>query len=74
MKKLIFALIAASFVATAVFAEDDGEKILEECLTEAYENGYDIEDEGFQEELVDIIETEDEAGIKKICPDTYAKY
>lgn len=75
MKKLalLAALLAATFTTTA-FAEDDGEKILEECLAEAYENGHDIEDEGFQEKLVEIIEQEDEAGIKEICPNTFAKY
>ncbi len=77
MKKLILALLTALLtVAFAVpaFAEEDGEQILEECLTEAYENGIDIEDEDFQNKLVEIIETEDDAGIKKICPNTFAKY
>ncbi len=79
MKHLIPAgMLAAVFAVTtvtAVFAEDvSGEQILEECILEAHNRGYDIEDDDFAEGLAEIIENEDEEAILEVCPKTYNKY
>jgi len=80
MKRL--SLVAALFSALllaggALFAEEQeptAEQILEECIAEAYQKGYDIEQESFQDELTEAIVNENEAKVKEICPKTYAKY
>lgn len=79
MKSLIpaglLAALFAVFVTGAIFAEDvSGEQILEECILEAHNRGYDIEDDAFAEGLAEAIQNEDEKTILEVCPDTYAKY
>jgi hypothetical protein len=79
MKSLISAgLLAAVFAVSAttvVFAEEvSGEQILEECILEAHNRGYDIEDDAFAEGLAEAIENEDEEAILEVCPKTYKKY
>ncbi|MCR9141937.1 MAG: hypothetical protein NXI24_06770 [bacterium] len=71
---LLAALLAVT-AASAVFAEEvSGEQILEECILEAHNRGYDIEDDDFAEGLAEIIEAEDEEAILEVCPNTYKKY
>lgn len=68
------ALLAGTFALSGLYAEPSGEQILEECIMEAYQRGYDIEDDSFAEGLAEIIENEDEDAIVEVCPKTYAKY
>ncbi|MCB1201139.1 MAG: hypothetical protein KDK41_10870 [Leptospiraceae bacterium] len=78
MKKLVsLAMVAAMTLmlgVSTVSAEADGEQILEECLLEAHNRGYDIESDAFVNRLVDAIENDKDSVIKQICPATFAKY
>ncbi len=68
------ALLAGLFALSGLHAEPSGEQILEECIMEAHQRGFDIEDAAFAEGLAEIIENEDEDAIVEVCPKTYAKY
>ena len=77
MKKTLYLTAITAlllFNLNAIRAEDDGEKILEECITEAHKRGYDIESDAFINRLVDAIENEKEKVVKEICPKTFKKY
>ncbi|MCB1171744.1 MAG: hypothetical protein KDK25_15460 [Leptospiraceae bacterium] len=74
MKRILFGAIAALILSTGIYAEPDGEQILEECLIEAHGRGYDIESDAFAERVGTAIANEDSDTMMEVCPQTFQKY
>lgn len=74
MKRILFGAFLALIITSGIYAEPDGEQILEECLIEADGRGYDIESDTFAERVAEAIMNEDEGTMMEICPKTFQKY
>ncbi|MBR30041.1 MAG: hypothetical protein CMN77_01925 [Spirochaetaceae bacterium] len=74
MNRILLGALTALIITSGIYAEADGEKILEECLIEANGRGYDIESDAFAERVANAILEEDEDTMLEICPSTFNKY
>ncbi|MBI39813.1 MAG: hypothetical protein CMF59_09450 [Leptospiraceae bacterium] len=74
MNRILLGALTALIITSGIYAEPDGEKILEECLIEANDRGYDIESDAFAERVANAILEEDEDTMLEICPQTFNKY
>lgn len=61
-------------VSADEMTEEEAQAILEECILEAHNRGYDIESDAFIKRLTTALINGDEKTGNQICPKTNAKY